>query len=593
MWPTARPGGLTARAGGLAAALVLAAPAAAWPQPAPHGFLTVALSPDGTHVAALESDVPAGGGDAVRSLVLRDTRSGAAVTVALPCGMAADCAPGAPAWSPDAGHVAFALRSPGSHARTIYTVAADGSGLAKLAAVDGTVVTLRYSRDGQLAALAVVDADKEVGASEAGGAMGGAVHEQRIAIVGAGTLAWASPPDLNVYEYDWLPDGTGFVGTAAPGDGDAHWWRATLYAFQGGAARVLFSPTDRQMQIAQPRVSPDGARVAFVGGLMSDFDNIGGDAFTMPLDGHGSPINLTAGQAVTVTSLAWHCGEAELLAGLDVAGETALADVPVDGGPMRRLWTGPAVLNASDGAVSIACGAGTSAGVRESFTEAPEIAVGRIGAWRALTSANAGVTAPVRIQSVTWTDDGVEAQGWLLLPTGADGARKLPMVVAPHGGPAWAYVPSFFGPSLLRGLSDAGYALLLPNPRGSFGRGEAFVRANARDFGGGDFRDIMAGVDAAIRAAPIDADRLGITGVSYGGFMTMWAVTHTPPLQGGGGARRDQRLGVLLRAERHRRLVGAVFWGVAPRRSASLCPGLADPRRVGGAHAHAHAGRRA
>ncbi len=67
----------------------------------------------------------------------------------------------------------------------------------------------------------------------------------------------------------------------------------------------------------------------------------------------------------------------------------------------------------------------------------------------------------------------------------------------------------------------------MPNPRGSYGQGEAFTRANVKDFGYGDFRDIMTGVDQAIKQAPIDEHRLGITGWSYGGYMTMWAVTQT------------------------------------------------------------------
>jgi dipeptidyl aminopeptidase/acylaminoacyl peptidase len=67
----------------------------------------------------------------------------------------------------------------------------------------------------------------------------------------------------------------------------------------------------------------------------------------------------------------------------------------------------------------------------------------------------------------------------------------------------------------------------MPNPRGSFGQGEAFTRANVKDFGYGDFRDIMTGVDQALKQAPIDEHRLGITGWSYGGYMTMWAVTQT------------------------------------------------------------------
>ena len=101
------------------------------------------------------------------------------------------------------------------------------------------------------------------------------------------------------------------------------------------------------------------------------------------------------------------------------------------------------------------------------------------------------------------------------------------MVTSVHGGPAAANVPNFVWQGSNADLARAGYYLFLPNPRGSYGQGEAFTRANIRDFGGGDLKDILAGVDAAERAAPIDDNRLGLMGYSYGGFMAMWANTQT------------------------------------------------------------------
>ncbi len=76
-------------------------------------------------------------------------------------------------------------------------------------------------------------------------------------------------------------------------------------------------------------------------------------------------------------------------------------------------------------------------------------------------------------------------------------------------------------------LSAEGYFVLRPNPRGSFGQGENFTRANVKDFGYGDLRDILAGVDFVVKRYPVDNDRVGIGGWSYGGFMTMWTVTQT------------------------------------------------------------------
>ena len=101
------------------------------------------------------------------------------------------------------------------------------------------------------------------------------------------------------------------------------------------------------------------------------------------------------------------------------------------------------------------------------------------------------------------------------------------MVTIVHGGPAAAAQPLFYGPGLQQAILERGWAVFRPNPRGSFGQGERYAAANVRDFGHGDLRDILAGIDAAKLVAPIDENRLALTGGSYGGFMTMWAVTQT------------------------------------------------------------------
>jgi dipeptidyl aminopeptidase/acylaminoacyl peptidase len=102
------------------------------------------------------------------------------------------------------------------------------------------------------------------------------------------------------------------------------------------------------------------------------------------------------------------------------------------------------------------------------------------------------------------------------------------MIVQVHGGPSSSVKPSFYAPGSYEALeSEAGYFVFLPNPRGSYGQGEAFTRANIKDFGHGDLKDVMAGVDEVLKKYPVDGKRMGIRGWSYGGFMTMWAVTQT------------------------------------------------------------------
>jgi dipeptidyl aminopeptidase/acylaminoacyl peptidase len=98
-----------------------------------------------------------------------------------------------------------------------------------------------------------------------------------------------------------------------------------------------------------------------------------------------------------------------------------------------------------------------------------------------------------------------------------------------HGGPAYAHYPLFpaHPDSFDALLASQGYFVFKPNPRGSYGQGEAFTQANVKDFGYGDLRDILSGVSTAQKRAPIDPERVGITGWSYGGYMTMWALTQT------------------------------------------------------------------
>jgi dipeptidyl aminopeptidase/acylaminoacyl peptidase len=505
-----------------------------------HNYLSIAIAPDGHHVASIEGDATPSGAVAIKSVVIRAVDGTQAAPVTLPCGVERECAPSSLAWSPDGSLLAFALRLPGGHDHDIFTVGPEGGAPTKLTAVHGTIGRLRYGPHGQLAALVTAGAEKEVGAVEAGapiaGVLGTDVHEQRIAVIGQdGALAWASPPDLFVYEFDWRPDGTGFVGTAAPGDGDNNWWIAKLYAFdaKSGAGTVIYAPANPRQQLADPRVSRDGKRVSFIGGIMSDFGSTGGDAFVLPLDITGAAAaDITPKLRATVTALSWACDGKSLLASELVADQRKIVLLdPTGHGKERVLASTQEELRGTDDPVSFDCGTDQAAAVHVSFSKPPEIEIGQPGAWHDLTRANAGLVAPVVATTLSWKNDGLAVQGWLLMPLDAgtltEGGKKLALITEVHGGPGAANEPFYAGSGYIRRLLDAGYALFLPNPRGSFGQGEAFTLANVRDLGHGDLKDILAGITAAEAAAPIDDNRLGLTGWSYGGFMTMWAVTQT------------------------------------------------------------------
>jgi dipeptidyl aminopeptidase/acylaminoacyl peptidase len=214
-----------------------------------------------------------------------------------------------------------------------------------------------------------------------------------------------------------------------------------------------------------------------------------------------------------------------------VEGDAAVATVDPATNRIDSLWRGQELVSAGlwGPNLSLAHDGKNSAVTRSSFSDPPEIWAGPIGYWRQLTHVNAAVKpAWGQAKSIHWKNDGYEIQGWLIYPRDFDPAKRYPMIVEVHGGPGAAVQSEWPEPSdFAIALAGAGYFVLQPNPRGSFGQGEDFTRANVKDFGYGDFHDILAGVDEALHIAPIDANRLGLTGWSYGGYMTMWGVTQT------------------------------------------------------------------
>ena len=136
----------------------------------------------------------------------------------------------------------------------------------------------------------------------------------------------------------------------------------------------------------------------------------------------------------------------------------------------------------------------------------------------------------VKRKSITWkSSDGVEVEGVLLKPVGFESGKRYPTLVVAHGGPAGAYVNGFRLGGLEGGQvwAGKGWAVFYPNPRGSSNYGQKTLAANVNDWGGGDFKDIMTGVDALVARGIADPDKLAHIGWSYGGYMTAWVITQT------------------------------------------------------------------
>ncbi len=529
--------------------LVAGVPAAAQdPGSAPQGhdqparvrnYREAAISPDGKRVAWVEAFDGAGGPSSGPSgIFVADLESGGGVPRRIAAG---DDRPGcdehAIAWSPDGRQLAFLSDRDRAGQLQVHVAPADGGPARRLTNVTGFLADPRWSPDGtRLGVLFTEGASRPTGPLQPGGAQTGVIDEkvlvQRLATIEltSGELRPASPPDLYVYEYDWSPDGTRCAAIAAHGPGDDHWYIARLYAVEPatGEAREILDP---KMQVAVPRWSPDGRTIAFIGGLMSDEGATGGDIYLVPASG-GAARNLTPALEGSASWLAWHPSSGSILFTEHLDGGSALARVDRDG-RVTRLWQGAERIGAAGSGMALTVSASRDqealALIRQSFRQPPEVWAGAPGRWRAVTHANRGAQPDWgEAESLHWRSDEFEIQGWLLAPRALEAGRRHPLIVLVHGGPSSATTPRWLGTdSLPAALSRRGYYVLMPNPRGSFGRGERFTRANVKDLGYGDLRDNLRGVDEVIRTHPVDERRLGITGWSYGGFMTMWTVTQT------------------------------------------------------------------
>jgi dipeptidyl aminopeptidase/acylaminoacyl peptidase len=438
------------------------------------------------------------------------------------------------AWSPDSQQVAFLASDGSSSQLDLYAAAAAAGEPRRITHLKGFVQAPAWMPGGrQIAVLVIENAARVPAPTQATavetGVIGDNVELQRLALVdvATGDLRIVSPVDLYVYEFDVSPDGTRVAFTAAPGPGDNNWYIAKLYALdlKTGAAQLLHRP---KWQIASPRWSPDGASVAFVEGLMSDEGSTGGDVFLIPAAG-GTARNLTPGRPSSPAWIGWRKSGMVLIAE-HAGGGVAISELDPETGASETVWRADESFLAEgyDLSLSVADDGRNTALIRTSYTQPPEVWSGEIGKWKQVTDANAGRRAFAgAARSIEWTNGGFTVQGWLRLPPGYDPAHRYPMVVFVHGGPAASVTPAWPGPWLDSALLAKGYLVFEPNPRGSLGRGEAFSRANIRDFGYGDLRDILTGVDRVVKDYPVDEKRIGLAGWSYGGYMAMWAVTQT------------------------------------------------------------------
>ena len=450
-----------------------------------------------------------------------------------------------PKYSPDGSYVAFLSdrQAPGNF--QLYLLASSTGAIHRCPTVEGWIEYLQWSPDGTQILLGVAGHGADISGGQ------GAIRSREAAAevpswipaveTGDETYRWrrlwlydrtedrvrqVSPPTLNIWEAVWCGN-DGLVAVASPGPGEGLWYNSRLYVLdvRTETGRELYEPFN---QMGCLSASPSGRDVAIVEAVCSDRWVVAGQLRLIATATGKSQVVDTHGVDTTYTE--WRSDEHLLIAGhRGFEAVVGLCDrLPA---AFKEIWASREVATGGRHISVAGIGdAGDCILVGESFVRAPEVAAIRRGQYVAIKSFDLGYNihakAIAAAESITWqAPDGLEIQGWLLRPK-SEGPHPLVMNI--HGGPVWHWHPAWLGrartlPFLL--LLKRGFAVFLPNPRGSTARGVDFVRRVLGDMGGADTNDYLSGLDHLVAQGIADPKRLGVTGISYGGFMTAWLIT--------------------------------------------------------------------
>ena len=410
---------------------------------------------------------------------------------------------GEPVWSPDATRIAYVARVPeDGRYGTADKVTPDREAPRR-------ITTLRYRLDNvgfindRWPHVWTVDVTAEPGTPEA-------------------TPLQVTSGDFNHHDVSWSPDGQLLTFVSARHDSRGEDLRTDVFvcAPDGTGLRAL---TSGGFSTGTPKFAPDGQTVCFSGNELGANDRFGvcrnDGLWAVPADGSAAPrrllehepYNLSRGGTVIAA-------EGGVLYPNEHRGAVQLLEVPYAGGEPRVLADGQYEVS------SVAIGGGTTVVTVLGPRSWGEVAVlGESGELKKLTSWNEDFGPIFEQQEVNATaPDGYPVHGWVVLPEG-DGPH--PVVLMIHGGPFTQYGWHLFDEAQV--YADAGYAVVMGNPRGSSGYGEAHGRAVMGNVGEASAADLIALLDAALAAHPsLDRNRMGVMGGSHGGFMTTWMAAH-------------------------------------------------------------------
>lgn len=526
--------------------LMIVVPGMAVAQPRPFGEADVErvravgdarLSPDGTRVAWVRGTT---------SVATNTTQSDIVVTTVANGADVASFAGSSPRWSPDGRQLAFAgargdrsgiwIRDLDRGAeRFLVATPQTDAWLGR-----GTAKNFEWSPDGRwiayVASTEPVASSSDVAAysrimfkTRTGFTDGRRTHLWLIASSG-GEPKLLTPGGFDEHSVAWAPDSRrlAFVSDRSADPDNSFANDLFVLDVTTGALTRLTATASAEFL---PVWSPDGAWIAYEAWVRvnNTKDSPAEDtkAYVVPAGG-GAPRRIAPGLDRRVTEITWDpSGRSVWMTGGD-RGANVIWRAGLGDSLATAVVSGPAQARGP----SLDKSGGTLAFLRTETTRPAEVFVKDLasGRERQLTHANDGWRAEVALQDAEtfWftSFDGTRVQGWVMKPAGFVDGRRYPGILNIHGGPHGAFGYAFADRHQLQ--AAAGFAVIYLNPRGSAGYGQAFSDGSLLNWGGGDYQDLMIGLDSALARHPwIDTTRLGVTGGSYGGFMTNWVITQT------------------------------------------------------------------
>jgi dipeptidyl aminopeptidase/acylaminoacyl peptidase len=320
----------------------------------------------------------------------------------------------------------------------------------------------------------------------------------------------------------WAPDGReiAFVSNR-----DEQWWNTidtNIYTVSVPGCemkRITGNPGPDH----SPAYSPDGSKIAWRSIFTYNYES---ENYKVVVAGRGGedPKTLTAALDRSVRSFRWSPDGEKIHFLFGTNGVHHVRSVPVEGGAFEDVMTGRHVISGFEVAPD-----GKTFVVRMGDdTHQPELHA-FAGRFTRLTRLNDGIMDRFFVQPVEeiWfkSPDGSDVQGWVIRPVGFEEGKKYPLILSIHGGPHGMSTIGFR--EYFQVLAARGYAVLYTNPRASLGYGEKFSRDIWEDWGGRCYEDLMAGVDRVLKMGFVDEKKMGVTGGSFGGYMTNWIVGQT------------------------------------------------------------------